>query len=91
MLILDNDFEIFQVSERQEKASSKRYSLCRGSPSGKPVCTNPTRIARDRASAMRSDSAKVVTIFKIYNVLCEKLRIFFGLWWCARPQGGHAR
>lgn len=51
------EIEIYQISESQERASSKRFSY---------VC-RPSRIAHDRASAMRSATAKLAKIFQIYN------------------------
>lgn len=53
--------EIFQISESQERASSKRFSnVCR-----------PTRVALDRASAVRS-AVQNYNIFASYQKLTEK-------------------
>jgi len=51
------EIEIYQISESQERAPSKRFSY---------VC-RPSRIARDRASAMRSATAKLKKLFQFYN------------------------
>ncbi len=51
------EIEIYQISDSQERASSKRFHY---------VC-RPTRIARDRASALRSAIAKITTNFQICN------------------------
>ena len=56
--------EIYQISESQERASSKRFSnVCR-----------PTRVAIDRASAVRS-AVQNYNIFASYQKLTEKYLI----------------
>lgn len=57
--------ESCEVSERQERASSKRFLLC--------FCI-PSRLTPDRASAFRSASAKLVIFFYI----AIRGRKFFG-------------
>ena len=62
---LDFTNEIYQISERQERASSKRFSLC---------SVNPTRITRRRASAVLS-TLQIYYYFSIYTKSGEICRI----------------
>ena len=60
-------FEIFQVSERQERASSKRFPKCLGEPNGKPVSLcRPYALAHDRIYAsIESAIAKLAYFLNI--------------------------
>ncbi len=63
--------ESCEVSERQERALSKRFLLC--------LCI-PSRLTQDRASAFRSASAKLVIFFYI----AIRGRKFFGRIFCEK-------
>ena len=68
--------EIFQVSDSQERASSKRFP--------KMSLSKPSRVAHDRALLGRSTSANLHTIFVVYKIMGRIFVPGCGCWVCNR-------